>query len=144
MYNKLFNRGLIIAISILCFSAAFATENPKDLEGSWQGVLKIPGGVELRIVFNFTLDEKGKLSASLDSPDQDAKGIPISNLTFEKNELHFEVPAAASSFQGTFMKEGPKLEGTWQQGGGSLPLVLEKYIGETEKNLEPAGDPVSE
>lgn len=33
MYNKLFNRGLIIAMSILCFSAAFASENPKESEG---------------------------------------------------------------------------------------------------------------
>ena len=33
MQTKFLNRGLIIAISVLCFSAAFASENPKESEG---------------------------------------------------------------------------------------------------------------
>ena len=143
MKNKFIKQGLI-GLSILCFSIAFAVENPKNLEGSWQGVLKIPGGTELRIVFNFTVDENGKLNANLDSPNQDAKGIPVNNLTFENKRLRFEVPSVAGSFEGTDIKEGPKLEGTWQQGARSLPLVLDKYIGETEKNVKSSGEPVSE
>lgn len=33
MQTKFLNRGLIIAISILCFSAVFAAENSEESEG---------------------------------------------------------------------------------------------------------------
>jgi len=47
-----------------------------NLVGIWQGKLEIKG-VSIRIVFNITKDAEGKLTATMDSPDQRVKDIPV-------------------------------------------------------------------
>ncbi len=47
-----------------------------NLVGIWQEKLEV-SGISLRIVFNITKDVEGKLTATMDSPDQRVKDIPI-------------------------------------------------------------------
>ena len=57
-----------------------------EIVGSWIGTLTVPGA-ELRIVFHITEGEDGTLSATMDSPDQGATGITVSEVTFADGHL---------------------------------------------------------
>src|SRR5437879_5153481 len=86
-----------LALAMPCVSFApglTIAEEPKakeekPLDGNWHGVLKI-GPAELRLVFRVSKDKDGKLKASLDSPDQGAKGLPVDSVTREGREVKLE------------------------------------------------------
>jgi pimeloyl-ACP methyl ester carboxylesterase len=90
------------------------------------------GAIELRLVLKISADDKGKLSAKLDSPDQGAKDIPIDKLTFTDGKLTAESTLIHGVFSGKLDTEQQTLSGTWTQGPASLPLVLKKTEGEVE------------
>ena len=50
---------------------------PKELEGFWEGKLKVTAGIELRLVLKVEKAKSGPLKAALASPDQGASNIPI-------------------------------------------------------------------
>lgn len=52
---------------------------PSDIDGVWQGTLDA-GAMKIRIVFHITNMENG-LMATMDSPDQDANGLPVTTVT---------------------------------------------------------------
>lgn len=95
-----------------------------NLAGSWVGTLDV--GVKLRLVFNVQATEDGGFAATLDSPDQGARGIPISAVIVDGSSVRFEVSAIAGTYAGTLDASANRLEGTWSQGGMSLPLSLER------------------
>ncbi len=43
---------------------------PRELEGIWEGKIKVAGGIELRLVLKVEKDKDGALKAALASPDQ--------------------------------------------------------------------------
>ncbi len=47
-----------------------------NLVGIWQEKLEV-SGISLRIIFNITKEVEGKLTATMDSPDQRVKDIPV-------------------------------------------------------------------
>ena len=107
-----------------------------ELVGSWLGTLEAMGQ-SLRIVFRFAQAEDGTLTATLDSPDQGATGIAVSEVTVEGRSLALSVADVAGRFEGTVSTDGEKIEGEWQQGGLTIPLLLER----TETEAEPAPRP---
>ncbi|MCU0326509.1 MAG: lysophospholipase [Spirosomaceae bacterium] len=96
--------------------------NAQDITGSWNGALNI-GSTKLRVVINISKTEDGYKS-TLDSPDQGAKGIPVSKTTFENSKLSFEIPAGGIQYSGDFQND--KFVGTFKQGGREIPLELVK------------------
>jgi len=88
--------------------------------GIWDGKLEA-GGATYRIVLHIRSDE-GKLTGAMESPDQAPGEIPVENLKFEKDKLTFTITAAGGSYEGS-LKDG-KLEGKWNQGGGTFDLNL--------------------
>ena len=96
--------------------------NGQDITGQWNGALSIQG-TELRIVFNITKTVKG-YSSTMDSPDQGAKGIPVTSTTFENSILKIEVSNFKIEYSGE-LKEN-KITGTFKQGAQSLPLNLSR------------------
>jgi len=106
-------------ISLLLIISAFGFS--QDITGDWNGALKV-GGMQLRLVFHITKTDAGYL-ATMDSPDQGAKGIPMSKVTYENQILTVEMAAANINYSGTF--DNPEtVTGTFNQGGQSFPLVL--------------------
>ena len=67
-------KKVILAIIILLATANIYAQN---IEGQWNGVLEVQG-TQLRIVFNITKTATG-IAATMDSPDQGAKGIPTTS-----------------------------------------------------------------
>ena len=57
----------------------------QDITGKWNGILKVQG-TQLRIVFNITQTDK-VYSSTMDSPDQGAKGIPVTSTNYENSIL---------------------------------------------------------
>jgi len=126
--------GLLISL-LLAVSARAQT-----VEVDWQGTLKV-GAEELRLVLHVTKDEKGGLKATLDSPDQNAMGTPVTSISFVEPALRFEIQEIGS-FEGAIDKERATISGTWTvaatQGGGSAPLVL-KRAGAAPKEKQAGG-----
>ena len=97
---------------------------PTDIDGSWMGTVDI-GTAKLRAVFHITNTEDG-LIATLDSPDQGAKGIPVAIVTRNAASLKMEVKPIGGTFEGKIDKEITTIDGTWTQMGQSYPLVLKR------------------
>jgi pimeloyl-ACP methyl ester carboxylesterase len=95
-----------------------------DIDGSWLGTLDA-GGQKLRLLVQITNTPEG-LHASLNSLDQGSGAIPVSSITRDGSKVALEVKSIMGTFSGTLNKELTTIEGTWNQGGASLPLVLEK------------------
>jgi hypothetical protein len=103
--------------------ALFVALPTVDVEGIWLGTLKGPG-FELRIVFHITRDAAGALTATLDSPDQGAEGIPVGSVVVTGDSLLMDVPAVLGGYKGKISSDGHTIDGQWSQSGQSLPLVL--------------------
>ena len=84
-------------------------------------MLVVPG-VELHINFNISQGENG-YTATLDSPDQNAYGIPVSSVKFEDNKLTITVTDLAIEYIGDLV-EKDLIKGTFTQFGNSMDLEL--------------------
>lgn len=94
------------------------------LEGTWQGALEV-SSIELRLAFHLARDEDGRLGGTLDSPDQGARGIPLSAVTLEGDRVRIGVAVLGGELSGRLTPDGT-IEGLWRQGGNELPLTLER------------------
>jgi len=100
---------------------AFASD--KELPGVWRGTLDT-GGATLRLVLKIAKTTNGIFSATMDSPDQGAKDIPATSVTFNDPDVEVEWPALRALFHGKL--ENGKLIGFWQQGPSDVPIELER------------------
>jgi uncharacterized protein len=116
-------------------------ENIEDIKGLWIGNLEVPGGVELRILFNISTRPDGSVNATMDSLDQGARGIPVEKITYKDGNLSLEVKSVRGGFEGTLNESGKTIEGEWKQSGSTLPLVL-THIDKTLPELRREQDPV--
>ena len=99
----------------------------QTIEGDWSGTLKAPGQ-EIPLIFHFSGSDDA-LTATMDSPAQGANGIPVDKVSFVDGELSLSLGAGQITY--TAKVQDGKMEGTFKQGGGELPLNLTK--GELEK-----------
>lgn len=114
--------------------------NPSDVDGAWMGTLDT-GAVKLRVVFHITNTEDG-LTATMDSPDQGMNGMPTTSITRNGSTLKIEAKQIGGSYEGTLNKDLSQIDGTWSQGGGSLPLVLKRVKDAAELNRSRPQNPV--
>jgi pimeloyl-ACP methyl ester carboxylesterase len=106
----------------------------EEIVGEWNGVLKIP--VQLRIVFHIQKTESG-YSATMDSPDQNAKDIPVSSVSYENEVLKLAVAIAGIEYEGRLGDDG-NITGTFKQMGQSFPLNLSRQAIKFVRPQEPA------
>lgn len=112
--KRLFLITLTVAISVLV--------NAQNITGKWNGVLKVQG-VQLRLVFNITKTTNG-YSATMDSPDQGAKDIPVTTTEFKDAKLKIAIPNLALQYNATLKNN--MLDGTFTQGMLSVPLKMSR------------------
>jgi pimeloyl-ACP methyl ester carboxylesterase len=103
-----------------------APAKPSDIDGAWMGTLDA-GTAKLRIVFHFVNTADG-LTATMDSLDQDIKGLPVTKVTRDGSSLKLELKQipGVGAFEGTIDKDRESISGTWSQSGNSLPLQLKR------------------
>ncbi|NNK49142.1 MAG: alpha/beta fold hydrolase [Gemmatimonadetes bacterium] len=95
-----------------------------DVAGTWVGTLDA-AGQELSLVFHIARGVDGRLSGTMDSPDQGAYGLALSAVEAEDDgSVRFEFAMAGGEYTGRLSAEGDAITGTWSQGGASFPLLL--------------------
>ncbi len=95
----------------------------KGAKGSWLGTLHV-GAISLRLGLEVR-EAEGKLSAVLDSIDQNAK-IPVTSIDATAEGLTFICTDIGGTFKGKYSADGSELAGTWTQGPNVLPLTLKR------------------
>src|SRR5471032_419065 len=115
-------KQLLLSALLLTLAAA-APASAQTIAGDWQGTLSI-NGVELRLLFHLTPDGKGALTATLDSLDQGARGIPAASAAVADSSLKVDLPQIMASYEGKIDADVTAITGTFSQGGMSFPLNL--------------------
>ncbi len=124
-------RSLLSMLLLLLSTNLFAQNSPA---GDWSGKLEV-GGMSLRVVLHIATDTAGGLTATMDSPDQGAKGIPIPQVVqMGTDSIAIAIPQAGIAYAGRWGKE--KIEGVFGQGGLIFPLTLNR-ITETPEIKRP-------
>lgn len=119
-----FLAGLVTMIAPTMVIGAITTASVPAVVGDWAGTLDISNG-SLRVLVHISQTD-GKLTGSLDSPDQDATGIAISTVTYNEPDLHFAIESLGSSFDGKMNQDNSEIAGEWKQSGLSLPLLFKR------------------
>ncbi|PSQ76806.1 MAG: hypothetical protein BRD35_05480 [Bacteroidetes bacterium QH_7_62_13] len=101
------------------------TADTSAFVGDWAGTLTV-ASTDLRVVVRLRTDATGRLTGTMDSPDQGATDIPIGRVLVDADTLRLEVPSIAGRFAGVLRDSAEALEGQWMQGGQRLPLRLER------------------
>ncbi len=106
----------------LAFFLGTLTASAQDISGTWKGDLKVQG-MELPLAFNISQTD-GTFTATLDSPQQNAFGIPIDKTTFVENKLTITQSQMGMEYTATYT-DGT-FKGTFKQAGQVFPLDLTK------------------
>lgn len=121
---------ITIAIAIASFTSVFA----QNIIGVWSGELKVSPQISLKLVFHINDDS----SITMDSPDQGAYGISGETVYLSNDSINMKIPKLMMTYSGNRIDN--KIEGTFKQGGLSLPLNLmtgEKKINRPQTPIPP-------
>ena len=121
-------------------SSASELSGQGAVEGDWKGVLDV-GVAQLRIVFHITGGEDG-LTATMDSPDQGASGIPVPEVTVDPPSVVLGLPAIQGRYEGELDASGDTIHGTWSQGPQSFALDLTRGTVEAPPRPQEPTEPV--
>lgn len=109
----------LFSLFILCIGTGLFAQ---DITGAWNGLLTFPGG-KLRLTLNVTKTGES-YTATVDSPDQGAAGIPVKTIAYTGNTLTFSIPEIKADYKGTYANN--TFTGTFTQNAYPLPLNLSR------------------
>jgi uncharacterized protein len=109
----------LLIVFFVCAASAFG----QDITGQWYGLMNV-STIELKVVFNISKTADG-YSATMDSPDQEAKGIPATSVSFGQSVLKIENTKINFQFEGTLNKDNV-IVGKFIQGGQTYPLEMSR------------------
>ncbi len=122
MKNLMLKNLVLMAFFALIFSPMCLAQS--QIAGDWLGVLNA-GGAQLHLVLHITAAKDGSLSGTLDSVDQGANGIPVSEILLKDAKLSLTVEAVHGAYEGSVNKDATEIAGTWTQ-GQPLPLDFKR------------------
>lgn len=111
------------ALFLAVISLISVTVSGQDISGKWNGLLSVQG-TDLRVDFNLTKTDNG-YTATLDSPDQNAYGIPVTSVSFKKPDITIVISDIGAEYKGKLTKDD-LIEGTFTQMGQAFPMNLKK------------------
>lgn len=118
MYSKMKKSTAILILALATCSLL-----AQDITGTWTGAFNAQGQ-QLRINFNITASGDG-FTSTLDSPDQNALGIPVDTTTYKKPDLRIVINELNFVYTGTLTEEN-KIDGGFQQMGQTFELDMTK------------------
>ncbi len=124
-----------IVLALALFSTTLINAQ-SGITGTWNGVLDFQGIQQLRIVFHIQ-EENGVYTATMDSPDQGATGIPTQGLSYEHPNLSIDMSALGAKFTGVVAEDFSTIDGTFSQAGMNLELKLGRAEVEMEAPKRP-------
>lgn len=110
----------------------------QSLVGSWEGDLKVPNAT-LKIIFTLK-NEEGAWSATMDSPNQGAFGIPVQELIVNKDSIYLKDSRILMNYRGVL--KANEIQGKFTQGNFSIDLNLnqvQKHIQGPNRPQTPQG-----
>src|SRR5216683_7199878 len=113
---------------------------PSDIDGDWLATLDTGMG-KLRLLLHLTNTEDG-LTATMDSLDQSANGLPVTSIARTGASLKFEMKSIAGSYDGTISADMGTFNGTWTQVDKSFPLAFKRVKNAAELELRRPQNPV--
>lgn len=122
-------KSILTVLLALAVLAGQAQKEPTALLGAWSGKLKV-GLMSLTLVLHLE-NTDDQVKASLDSPDQGAKGITGQTDFLSDDSVAVSVATIGATYRAR-LKEG-QLDGTFTQRGMSFPLVLTKGMPEVRR-----------
>jgi len=115
----------ILILSVISFASMAQQSQYAKIAGDWEGTLAAQGQ-EFKVIFHIKFED-GKLSATLDSPDQNATGLKVDEVSFVDGVLKMKSNQVQGTYEGTVINN-MKTEGKWAQGGMSFDLNLVKKV----------------
>lgn len=116
---------MTIVFGLICL--LMSSLNAQDITGDWNGVLNAMGN-QLPLVFHIQQSDSG-YTATFDSPDQGAMGIPFTTVEYNDDTLVLRAANIGAFYEG--VPAADSIAGTWNQGGQSFELNM--YRKEVEK-----------
>ncbi len=121
----------LLSCLLLAGSCMVAFAQSPDISGSWKGELDV-GLQKLPLHFHFQWADS-VWKGSMDSPQQNARGIPLSEVQANGNLLYLQIEAIRGSYEGVLL--GQAIQGTFRQAGMEFPLTLTPFAGEETVSL---------
>ena len=124
---------ITILLTVVALTGSAQVQPTTALLGSWSGKLKI-GTMSLTIVLHLEQAD-GYVKASLDSPNQGAKGISVFKEYLSDDSVAVKVESLDVTYRAK-LKDG-KLDGKFTQRGFTFPLVMTKGVPEVKRPQMP-------
>ncbi len=130
--------------TLLCVLSVLLVHRPgsasgADILGSWEGGVATGGGTIPLVIHVAGTPEA--LEVTLDSPDQGAFGLTCENAVYQDEMFSFDLTVAGGRYEGQMSADGTRIEGTWYQGGGQVPLTLKPSQAEAPKRPQMPEEP---
>ena len=110
-------KAILIFVMVIATASLFG----QDINGKWNGLLVVPGA-ELRVDFNIEKTDDGYTS-TMDSPDQNAYGIPTTKTEYKNKELLITVEDLTVVYKAKLNDDGV-FDGTFTQMGQTFDMDL--------------------
>lgn len=117
------NKRIVLLLLLLVLPVQVDAQ--QQVTGDWQGLLQV-GPAQLQLVLHLTGDAATGYRATLDSPDQNVRGMTVETISFEDSKLTFTLLQIGGSYEGALNDGAGIIVGLWSQSGASLPLELER------------------
>jgi len=103
----------------------YAPRSDSALQGYWTGTLR-PENRTIRVALKITDRGDGTFRVAGDSPDQGAKDVEATGVTWHRPTVRIEFGGIGGYFEGTVDDGDQVITGKWKGGGMPLPLTLER------------------
>ena len=133
MKQRLYEWLLPLTLGLSAGLIAGCGREADRMKGTWRGTVDVGKlmpqaartGATLRLVCNIQKGSDGNLTATIDSPDQGASGLPVDTVTVKDGAFHLQLNKI---FRAMMVRSArtTQITGQWKQGPNSLPLTFKK------------------
>lgn len=114
-----------LSLITLCLLALLPLTAIAQVAGTWHGELRLTPAYSLPLVLHIAESEE-KYTATLDSPEQHATGIPVDQVSYSPGTQLLKWSAARIGARYEGRLDGDEIKGNFSQNGFSAPLTLER------------------
>lgn len=111
----------ILRSAVVAMIAASAIFPSSAITGKWRGNIEL-GPRKLPLVFSFTKTPDGKPAVTMDSPQQNALGIPVDVILCQEDSLSLACPRIGATYNASVREDA--IDGVFAQAGYSFRLRL--------------------
>jgi pimeloyl-ACP methyl ester carboxylesterase len=111
--------------SLLTILFFYVLTSAQGISGVWNGSLQVQAKT-IPIVFHIGRDSAGKLIATFDSPSQNAFNLAVSEVITKEDSVILMMAIINGKYAGVLGADKKAIDGSWFQGGGSLPMTMTK------------------